>query len=333
MAEKQLRKLAEKCSLGVKRVAMNRHIGPRDIAAYRAVRQFALESSAVILHGHGAKGGAYARLAARSLKRRKVKTLAFYTPHGGSLHYNSDKLAGRLFLNLERRLASHTDGLIFESTYSAGLYQDKVGLPPCEGFIIHNGLWPHEFYDMILDVDAADFLFIGELRHLKGVGVMLKALAGIRSARRTTAIIVGTGPDEAAFKRLAHQLGLDKTVKFAGAMPARRAFSRGRCLIVPSLAESFPYIVLEAAAAQLPMILTNVGGIPEIVSGTETILCPPGDANSLETQMTAFLDSPENFVHRAQALQTAVAERFTVAGMARSIVNFYQNTPVSDDRE
>lgn len=324
IAKDQLGRLAEHCSLGVERVPMSRQVGPRDLTAYRAVRRFVLNNNAEILHGHGAKGGAYARLAARSLKKQKVKTLAIYTPHGGSLHYSPEELMGRIFLHLERSLAPDTDGLIFESTYSAGLYEAKVGPSHCEAFIVPNGLWPHEFYDVVLDIEAADFLFVGELRHLKGVDVMLKALARIQSARPATAFIVGSGPDEASFRRLAKELGLAKVVKFAGAMPARTAFSRGRCLIVPSRAESFPYIVLEAAAAQLPMILTDVGGIPEIVSGTETELCPPGDEVSLEARMTRFLDNPDVFVTQAKMLQKAVAAKFTAARMARSVVDIYE---------
>ncbi|MDH3581643.1 MAG: glycosyltransferase, partial [Hyphomicrobiales bacterium] len=134
----------------------------------------------------------------------------------------------------------------------------------------------------------------------------------------------GSGPDEAAFRRLAKELGLEKTVKFAGAMPARLAFSRGRCLIVPSRAESFPYIVLEAAAAQLPMILTDVGGIPEIVDGTEIELCQPGDEVLLEAQMSRFLNDPDIFVQQAKSLQTAVAENFTATGMAQAIIEVYE---------
>ena len=68
-------------------------------------------------------------------------------------------------------------------------------------------------------------------------------------------------------------------------MPAREAFALGRALVVPSRAESFPYIVLEAAAAGLPLLATNVGGIPEIVSGTDTALLPPEDADALAQAM------------------------------------------------
>lgn len=323
-AKEQLGRLAGQCSLGVQRVPMSRQIGLRDLTAYRAVRRFVLDNNAEILHGHGAKGGAYARLAAWRLKKQKIKTLAIYTPHGGSLHYDPEQLMGRVFLHLERRLAPYTDGLVFESTYSARLYEAKVGPSHCEGFIVPNGLWPHEFYDVVLDIEAADFLFVGELRRLKGVDVMLKALARVQSAQPATAFIVGSGPDEAAFRRLTKELGLEKAVKFAGAMPARAAFSRGRCLIVPSRAESFPYIVLEAAAAQLPVILTNVGGIPEIVEGTEMELCPPDDEVSLEAQMSRFLDNPDSFVQQAKTLQRAVSENFTAAGMAQSIVDIYE---------
>ncbi|MDH3581171.1 MAG: glycosyltransferase, partial [Hyphomicrobiales bacterium] len=181
-AAEQLGRLAVQCSLGVKRVPMSRQIGLRDITAYRAVRWFVLDSDAEILHGHGAKGGAYARLVARGLKKQTSRTRAIYTLHGGSLHYDPDQLMGRVFLDLERRLAPHTDSLIFESAYSAGLYEAKVGPLPCEGFIVPNGLWPHEFYDVVLDIDAADFLFVGELRELKGVDLLLKALARMQPA-------------------------------------------------------------------------------------------------------------------------------------------------------
>ena len=137
------------------------------------------------------------------------------------------------------------------------------------------------------------------------------------------ALIVGSGPDEASLKRLARRLGLNGRVSFSGAQSARSAFARARCVVVPSRAESFPYIVLEAAAAQMPLIATDVGGIPEIVAGVDMPLIPPGDVGALAGQLRAFLAGPKPFLDRAAALQQIVAERFTVDNMTHEVIDFY----------
>ena len=106
-------------------------------------------------------------------------------------------------------------------------------------------------------------------------------------------------------------------------MPAREAFRLGRALVVPSRAESLPYIVLEAAAAALPMLASDVGGIPEIVAGSDTALVRPGDAEGLARAMHEFLDEPAAAHARAQRLQQIVAKRFTIAAMADAVLDFY----------
>ncbi len=120
--------------------------------------------------------------------------------------------------------------------------------------------------------DATDILFVGELRKIKGVDILLYALAELKLGGPVTATIVGSGPDAERLKAMASALGLDGLVTFAGALPVREAFSLGRVKVVPSLAESFPYVVLDATAAGMPLIATNVGGIPEIVADTDTVL-------------------------------------------------------------
>jgi glycosyltransferase involved in cell wall biosynthesis len=268
-----------------------------------------------VLHGHGAKGGAYARLAAQWLQRKGRRVGGFYTPHGGSLHYPPSSLKGRLYLAAERKLAPMTDGLIFESGFAARRFSDLIGEPSCPVSIVPNGLYRHEFYEPRLAEDAADFVYVGELRHPKGIDILLAALAAQRSVYPATAVIVGSGPDENDFKKLAQKLGIEDMVSFAGSLPARTAFARGRCVVVPSRAE--------AAAAQMPLIATEVGAIPEIVAGTNTPLVRPGDIGALAAQMRAFLANPKPFLGRAIQLQKHVANRMTVERMTNEIVEFY----------
>lgn len=325
----QLAQLDHACKLGVRSVKMPRLPMPGDIKAYREVKAFARASGAQILHGHGAKGGAYARQAAAALRKNGQRCLGFYTPHGGSLHYSPKSMAGRLFLGLERRLALKSSGIIFESAYSASIYGDVVGKGYCQTRVIPNGLGEEEFVPVPAPAEAAPFLFIGELRHLKGVDVLLKALGGLAAAmtgergRAVRLAIVGDGPDMKTFVQLARTLGLNEQVHFLGRMPAREAFLHGHCVIVPSRAESLPYIVLEAAAAEKPLIATDVGGISEITGGSSTQLIAADDVEGLMAAMNDFLVRPDVYLERAKTLRGAVQAKFNIELMASQITDFY----------
>ncbi len=318
----QLGRLGDNCALRLTRFPMSRQPGFGDSRTVAKITKLASELGVDVLHGHGAKGGAYARLAGRKLKRKGMRVKVVYTPHGGSLHYSPSTLSGRLYLAAERRLARFTDGFIFESVFAANRYVELVGHPECPVRIVPNGLYRHEFYEGMLADDAVDFVYVGELRDLKGVDILLEALAAIQTTFPGRAIIVGGGPDERKLKRLARKLSLGARVSFAGPLPARTAFARARCVVVPSRAESFPYIVLEAAAAHMPLIVTNVGGIPEIMGNIDMPLIPAGDVGALAAQLRTFLASPQPFLERAVALQRHVAARFTVENMTYEVVDF-----------
>ncbi|RTL69003.1 MAG: glycosyltransferase, partial [Hyphomicrobiales bacterium] len=117
--------------------------------------------------------------------------------------------------------------------------------------------------------------------------------------------------------------GLADRIRFPGPMPAREAFKLGRALVVPSRAESFPYVVLEAGAAGVPLISTNVGGIPEIVAETGTTLIPPEDVEALADAMRAVLGNPELAKWKADELRDAVGRRFTITSMNSAILQLY----------
>ncbi len=318
-------KLGKQCSLGIHRFAMKRMPGYGDIRAALAVRNIAIRQGANILHGHGAKGGAYARLAANN------KTMGvFYTPHGGSLHFKPGSIQGKIYFTAERLFERWSDALIFESQYGLDTYKAKIGTPHCAARVIHNGLREEEFKPARPAPDAADFLYLGELRKLKGVDVLLHALAKLQDKKPANALIIGSGPDEQEFRRLAGDLGLSERVIFYPPMPIRKAFPLGRMMVIPSRAESFPYVVLETAAAAMPLITTNVGGIPEIFGDMRDHLLEPGDIKSLTTAMAFSLDFPEKTTVNAKMLAASLKGKFTLDLMVQQIISLYEEfSPVN----
>ncbi|WP_343062327.1 glycosyltransferase family 4 protein [Hyphomicrobium methylovorum] len=321
--------IAPLLTLGVERVPMSRKPGIGDISAAAKVRRHAQKLNVDVLHGHGAKGGAYARLAGASLWLRGRDVKSFYTPHGGTLNHKPGSLEQRGLFFAERVLEYVTDGMIFESAYAANLYRQKVNSSGAPERIIPNGLKLADFKQITPMRDATDLLFVGELRDLKGVDLLLAALADL-SPQNLTATIVGSGPDGDKLKAMATELGLDGRVRFTGALPAYDAFALGRIMVVPSRAESFPYIVLEAAAAGLPLIATNVGGIPEIVAGTDTALVAPDNVPALTAALREILATPELARAKSARLRDAIARKFTVAAMTTGVLNFYTSPTPQD---
>lgn len=324
MADAALAALAPSCRLGIERLPIGRLPGLADFAAARAVAALARDRQADILHGHGAKGGAYARLAPAPRGRRLAR---FYTPHGGSLHYARASLSGLVYLTAERLMMGRTSGLIFESDYGRRVYAAKVGAPRCPQRVIHNGVRPQEFADVETAPGAADLLFIGELRAIKGIDCLIDALlllAGEDVRPRT--LIVGDGPERGRLRARAAATGLDGQVVFAPAMPARDALARGRIVVVPSRAESLPYIVLETAAAGRPLLTTRVGGIDEIFGADADALIPPGDARALADAIRATLANAAPVAARTERVRERVRRLFSLAGMCDEVLAFYAET-------
>ena len=304
-------------ALGLSRIAMSRHIGINDLAAQRLVSMRAAETQADVLHGHGAKGGAYARLA------RPGRAIRVYTPHGGSLHYDRSSPVGLLYLTLEHVLMARTELFLFESAFGRDAFVAKIGQPRALVRVVHNGVTANEFAEIAPNADATDLLFVGELRLLKGVDVLLDALALLKQeGRALSATIVGDGPDAASFRAQAERLGLDR-VRFTGALPARTAFALGRCLVIPSRAESLPYIVLEAAAAAVPLITTNVGGIPEIFGPQADRLVAPADAAALARAIVGSASDPMRARNEALTLRTRVQSAFSADAMTNAVLAAY----------
>ena len=312
-------------SLGVLRRPITRNPSHRDIAGIAACHEFLRKVAADVAHGHGSKGGLYAR--APGLLNPGAGPIRAYTPHGGSFNYAPGTGLHRVYMGVERILARATDALLFESGYIASRYEALVGDVPARRAVVFNGLSDLEFAAALPNADAADLLYVGELRAAKGVDTLLDALSRLRArdGAAPTACLVGSGPDVVTLRAMANALGLGANVSFPGPMPVREAFKRGRILVVPSRAESLPYVVLEAAAARIPMVATNVGGIPEIFGPFAHLLGPCDDPAGLADRIHAALAAPaEKLADESADLALYVAARFSVQRMTDSVIAGYR---------
>ncbi|TPO13114.1 glycosyltransferase family 4 protein [Mesorhizobium sp. B1-1-5] len=288
--ERLFEAMKDSLALGIHRTPMQRHVGPGDLASAWRTYRIIQELRPDVLHGHGAKGGAYARLFGSLLRVSRFRVARLYSPHGGSLHYDETTAMGKLFFGLERFMARFTNCLLFVSDYERNTYRRKVGEPPIPNTLVYNGLRAAEFEPVTTAANAADFLYIGMMRDLKGPDIFIDALAlaGDELGRPLSAVMVGDGDDLPRYHAQVERLSLKNQVRFLPPMPARDAFALAELIVVPSRAEAMPYIVLEALAAGMPMIATAVGGIPEIFGEGSPALIRP-DASQLAAKMGSAL--------------------------------------------
>ena len=321
--ERLFDQMKEMLALGIHRTPMQRHVGPGDLASAWRTYRIIKELRPDVLHGHGAKGGAYARLFGSLLRVSRSRVARLYSPHGGSLHYDESTTTGKLFFALERFMARFTDYLLFVSDYERRTYRRKVGEPPIPNTLVYNGLRAAEFEPAVTRPDAADLLYIGMMRDLKGPDIFIDALAlaGPRLGRALTAIMVGDGDDLPRYHTQVKRLGLESQILFLPPMPAREAFALAALVIVPSRAEAMPYIVLETLAAGKPMIATAVGGIPEIFGSGSPALIRPDPVELADKMRQALADA--DAYRKLMPAGASLKARFGVDVMAADIEKAY----------
>lgn len=333
--ERLLEDLKGHLALGLVRVPMQRNPHWTDITALRRLSAFARSSGAEVLHGHGSKGGLYARLSATIGGKGQIRA---YTPHGGSLNYKPGSMIHRAYMAIEGWLERGTDVFLFESRFVADRFREYVGETTALTRVVLNGLYAHEMEPVSPVRDPTDFLYIGEFRFAKGVDNLLDAISWVAatSGRTPTLTLVGQGPDEAALRARAETLGLTPFVTFHKPMAAREAFSLARAMIVPSRFESMPYVVIEAAGASIPLISTNVGGIPEIFGPEGDRLIPSDDVAALASAITAMMKMSDGDRQAdASRLANHIARDFCVMKMATTVLDAYRaaaerrNAPIS----
>jgi len=324
-ADTALGEIAPRLALGVHRIAIHREPSPMDVLVWRRFRRFIAQLKPDVLHGHGAKAGAFIRL-----KSRNCGTIRVYTPHGGSLHYPLNTIKGAVYSRLERSLMDNTDLFLFESAFARDTYQRMIGTPKGVVRCVFNGVTADEFDAVPKADDATDLVYVGEFRHIKGTDILIDAVARLHAdGKPVTLTLAGDGEEISALKAQVERLGLANSVRFIGHVKARYGFSKGRLLVVPSRGDSMPYVVIEAGAAGIPMVAAKVGGIPEIFGEYNEALFAPNLATAMADAIEIAMEDPDGAAARAKALRERIFLHFSQKAMVEGVLAGYRDAFVN----
>jgi glycosyltransferase involved in cell wall biosynthesis len=319
-AEAALAAIAPRLELGVHRLAIHREPFPADVLVWAHFRRLIRRLNPDVLHGHGAKAGAFIRL-----KTSSKGIIRVYTPHGGSLHYPLNTIKGKLYSRLERALMNSTDLFLFESAFARDTYQRTIGTPKGLVRCVFNGVTAEEFDAIVKADDATEIVYVGEFRHIKGADLLIDAVARLRADGRPVRLtLAGDGEELEALKAQIQRLGLTEAIRFIGHVKARYGFSKGNVLVVPSRGDSMPYVVIEAAAAGIPMLAANVGGIPEIFGSHTEALFPPNIASAMADAIESALEDPGAALARAKSLRERIFLYFSQKAMVEGVLAGYR---------
>lgn len=207
---------------------------------------------------------------------------------------------------VDRSTVGLTNSVVCVSQSVSRFAQDTIGLPVSKLTVIPNGI-DLDQYDQLLSQGEARGKFnlpkealivgaIGRPRPVKGYLYLVEAFARLADTYPAACLVfIGNGPDRPNLIDKVRSLGLEDRVIFLddqtdipGLLPAIDI------LAVPSLYEGMPNVVIEAMAAGVPVVATNVGGTQEVIINGETgILVPPQDANALSEGISSLLQKPD----------------------------------------
>ncbi|MBA4335631.1 MAG: glycosyltransferase family 1 protein [Methylobacterium sp.] len=327
-ADEVFAELSGQLSLGITRVPMSRYPSVTDARAQLSAIRLRSKLDPDIVHCHGSKGGVYGRVPALFSSGRRYVTA--YTPHGGSFNYKPGGTEHKVYMAVERLLERATDMFLFESRFIAGRFEAYIGhMPTTDHRIVLNGISDPEFEPIDHSEATFDLVYLGELRSAKGIDTLIEALSLLKNRDGITPrmLIVGSGPDEAELRALTVSRGIADQCVFEPPGPIRKALSRAQVMVVPSRAESLPYVVLEAAAAAQPLVSTDVGGINEIYGPRHRHrLIQPNDPLVMADAIGRALAAPEADRHaEASDLAAHVRDTFRLAPMIDGVTAAYRD--------
>jgi len=163
----------------------------------------------------------------------------------------------------------------------------------------------------------------------KDLTTLLKAAAIVyRSAPDALWVLIGDGPDAVKLKDKAEKLGVKDVVRFLGVRSdVRRLYVGMDLLVLPSRSEGFSLVLVEAMASSLPVIASNIGGIPEVVENcVNGILVEVGDAEAIAANVESLFRDQEQRSRMGENGKRSAYEKFGIEKYLENLITFYWKT-------
>jgi len=167
---------------------------------------------------------------------------------------------------------------------------------------------------------------VGRLAAVKNYALLLHAVARLPDASSWRLILIGDGPERAALSQLAARLGLEDRVEFRGHREdVPQLLQQLDVFVLPSLSEGMSNTVLEAMAAGLPVLASDVGGNPELIESERSgVLFPSGDVTALTEQLDRLIRSPDLRARLGAAAALRARTEFSMEAMIARYASLYR---------
>lgn len=311
-----------------------RPFSPFNLLACRRLKRVIDENHYALIHCHTAVAAALTRIAARSA-RQKCGTVVLYTAHGFHF-YEGAPAAADVYRKVEAALVRDTDGLITINREDYAAARRFCASTSCRPWYIH-GVGADTERIVRAQVDRAAFrkslgipqdafvlLSVSEINRNKDLKTTLEAFAqaGLHNARY---LICGSGDQSAACRALAAKRGISDQVIFAGyRYDIGRMMKISDAFLFPSHREGLGVAAIEAMAAGLPVIASNIRGVREYaVNLRNSILLPPGDVPGFADAMRMLAGNPELRARLGTHARLSVSP-FELKNAAREMESIYR---------
>ncbi len=276
----------------------------------RAVADLLRDLRPDVLHTHGYRPDVIDTPVARRMGTGSVSTV-----HG----FDGEGLWNHIYERLQLRAFRRLDAVVPVSE-KLGRELVKSGVPKGKVRVIRNAWMPTE--NPLGRKEAREILglpqraftigWIGRPIPEKSVDTLIRAFAllGVSEARLS---LIGAGSQDQTLRALADELSVHDRIHWHGVVPeAPNLFAAFDAFALTSLTEGTPMVLLEAMASGTPIVTTDVGGIPDVVSAREAVLVPPGEPESVAEALLSVHNDPQSARMRAEAAKRRLESEFTV---------------------